>query len=125
MAEAGITRVSVGAQQLQDHLIEYSGRRQTAEQVFRAIERAHELEMVANVDLICGWFDQREDDLVADLERLVPLRPESIVVHPLTLAGPFKTDGATLTGDGWTVTVADGWEVRPGQRPGDFVISQK
>ena len=98
MAEAGITRVSVGAQQLQDHLIEYSGRRQTAEQVFRAIERAHELEMVANVDLICGWFDQREDDLVADLERLVPLRPESIVVHPLTLAGPshFSQERARL-----------------------------
>src|SRR5215469_8209325 len=29
MAEAGVTRVSVGAQQLQDHLIKYSGRHQT------------------------------------------------------------------------------------------------
>lgn len=98
MAEAGITRVSVGAQQLEERLIEYSGRKQTAEQVLRAIERIHDLGMVANVDLICGWFDQREDDLVSDLRQLVPLKPESIVVHPLTLAGPshFAQEKARL-----------------------------
>jgi hypothetical protein len=43
----------------------------------------------------------------------------------LTLAGPFTTDGATLTGDGWTVTVADGWQVQPGSRAGHFVLIKK
>jgi oxygen-independent coproporphyrinogen-3 oxidase len=98
MAEAGVTRVSVGAQQLQDHLIKYSGRHQTAEQVFDTVKKSHELQMVCNVDLICGWFDQTEDDLVSDLRELVALRPESIVVHPLTLAGPshFAQEKARL-----------------------------
>jgi oxygen-independent coproporphyrinogen III oxidase len=88
MAEAGITRISVGAQQLKDELLKYSGRQQTADQVLETIEISHALDLSVNVDLICGWFDQTEQDLEDDLKQLVPLKPESIVVHPLTLQGP-------------------------------------
>lgn len=40
----------------------------------------------------------------------------------LHLATPFQTSGATLSGEGWTITLAAGWTVRPGRRPGDFEI---
>jgi hypothetical protein len=36
--------------------------------------------------------------------------------------GPVRIDGATLTGDGWVVTVAPGWTVRRGPRSGDYQI---
>jgi hypothetical protein len=38
------------------------------------------------------------------------------------LSGPVRIDDATLTGDGWTVTVAQGWTVRSGPRSGDYLI---
>jgi hypothetical protein len=38
------------------------------------------------------------------------------------LAGPVRIDGANITGDGWTVTVATGWIVRSGPRSGDYQI---
>ncbi len=38
------------------------------------------------------------------------------------LPGPVRIEGANLTGDGWTVTVAQGWVVRPGPRSGDYQI---
>jgi hypothetical protein len=38
------------------------------------------------------------------------------------LPGPVRIDGATLTGDGWTVTVARGWIVGSGPRVGDYQI---
>jgi hypothetical protein len=38
------------------------------------------------------------------------------------LPGPVRIDGAILMGDGWTVTVAQGWVVRPGPRIGDYQI---
>ena len=38
------------------------------------------------------------------------------------LPGPVRIDGATLTGDGWTVTVARGWRVSTGPRSGDYQI---
>ena len=38
------------------------------------------------------------------------------------LPGPVRIEGTTLTGDGWTVTVAQGWTVRAGPRSGDYQI---
>lgn len=38
------------------------------------------------------------------------------------LSGPVRIDGTTLTGEGWTVTVAQGWTVRSGPRSGDYQI---
>jgi oxygen-independent coproporphyrinogen-3 oxidase len=98
MRAAGFTRISVGAQQLKEELLQYSGRQQTAEQVLFTIEESHRLDLSVNVDLICGWFDQTVDDLEDDLRQLVALSPESIVIHPLTLAGPshFAQEKARL-----------------------------
>jgi oxygen-independent coproporphyrinogen-3 oxidase len=98
MAAAGITRVSVGAQQLKAERIAHSGRKQTAEQVLETVRGGHDLGMSVNVDLVCGWFDQEPDDLVDDLRLIVPLAPESIVIHPLTLAGasPFADRSPAL-----------------------------
>jgi hypothetical protein len=38
------------------------------------------------------------------------------------LPGPVRIEGANVTGDGWTVTVAPGWTVGPGPRSGDYQI---
>ncbi|HET9220487.1 MAG TPA: hypothetical protein VFR18_26145 [Terriglobia bacterium] len=38
------------------------------------------------------------------------------------LPGPFRTEGRTLIGDGWRVTVASGWSVRSGPRPTDSQV---
>jgi hypothetical protein len=38
------------------------------------------------------------------------------------LSGPVRIEGAKLTGEGWTVTVATGWVVDSGPRSGDFQI---
>jgi hypothetical protein len=40
----------------------------------------------------------------------------------LHLTTPFQTSGSMLSGEGWTITLATGWTVRPGKRPGDFEI---
>lgn len=40
------------------------------------------------------------------------------------LPGPVRIEGTTLTGDGWTVTVAPGWTVHSGPRPGDYQITR-
>ena len=40
------------------------------------------------------------------------------------LPGPIRIEGANVMGDGWTVTVAPGWAVVSGPRPGDHQIVQ-
>jgi hypothetical protein len=43
----------------------------------------------------------------------------------LAVPGPFTREGSTLKGDGWTVTIAEGWVIRPGPRAGDFQLVQE
>jgi hypothetical protein len=38
---------------------------------------------------------------------------------------PSATDGSTFKGDGWTLTLATGWIVRPSARPGDYEVGRK
>ena len=38
------------------------------------------------------------------------------------VAGPVRINGDTLSGDGWTATIAPGWAVRSGPRSGDYQI---
>src|SRR5262245_8668472 len=40
----------------------------------------------------------------------------------LTLPGPFRTEGRTLIGDGWTLTLASGWVVPSGPRLSDSQV---
>ena len=39
-----------------------------------------------------------------------------------TVPGPVRIDGATITGDGWTVILAPGWVAQSGPRPGDHQV---
>ena len=40
----------------------------------------------------------------------------------LRLPAPFQREGDALTGEGWRVTLAPGWVVSSGDRPGDFQV---
>jgi hypothetical protein len=40
----------------------------------------------------------------------------------LRLPAPFHVEGNTLSGDGWHLTLASGWVVKPSQRTGDFQV---
>ncbi|MFN2443245.1 MAG: hypothetical protein ABR517_11235 [Thermoanaerobaculia bacterium] len=40
----------------------------------------------------------------------------------LRLPAPFQREGNTLTGEGWRVVLSPGWDVRDGDRAGDFRV---
>lgn len=54
------------------------------------------------------------------------IEAEQVLMSPdgatLTVPGPAQLEGRTILGDGWTITLAPGWTVRPGVRPGDFQV---
>ncbi|WP_426574209.1 radical SAM protein [Aquihabitans sp. McL0605] len=87
-AGAGIGRISMGAQQLDPDLSALSGRHQTAEQVFDAVEGAHELGLACNVDLIFGWPRQTIDTMLRDLEVLASTTVDHITHYELNIGGP-------------------------------------
>lgn len=92
MKAAGVTRISIGVQQLDDALIAMSGRKQKAEQVFRTLEGCRELGLPASVDLIFGWPRQTVDLMLKDLEAIVATGVSHITHYELNVAG--RTDFA-------------------------------
>lgn len=88
MKEAGINRVSIGAQQLNDDLNKFSGRQQTVKQVLQAIEWCQEVGLECNVDLIFGWPGQTVDRMLEELDKLVGTGVRHITHYELNVGGP-------------------------------------
>jgi oxygen-independent coproporphyrinogen-3 oxidase len=92
MQDAGINRISIGVQQLEPEMIRMSGRKQTKEQVLRAIEWCHQLALQCSVDLIYGWPLQTVDRMLSDLDTITTAGVAHITHYELNLAG--RTDFA-------------------------------
>lgn len=92
MREAGVTRVSLGVQQLEPELLEASGRKQNVAHVLRMLESSHALGLGTNVDLIFGWPGQTLDHMRRDLDALVQHCVDHITHYELNVAG--RTDFA-------------------------------
>ena len=87
MKACGISRISMGVQQLDDELIKLSGRKQKADQVFQTIEWCHALGLPVSVDLIFGWPGQTVDHMLADLRATVETGISHITHYELNVAG--------------------------------------
>ncbi|GAA0587707.1 radical SAM family heme chaperone HemW [Streptomyces crystallinus] len=86
--DSGMTRVSMGVQQVNEHLNSLSGRKQTTKHVIQSLEWARELGLSANVDLIFGWPQQTVDSMLEDLETLVSWEVYDITHYELNVGGP-------------------------------------
>ena len=92
MSEAGVTRVSLGVQQLDPALLALSGRKQNVTHVLRMVEQCQALGLGCNVDLIYGWPRQTVDHMLRDLDTMVRLRVPHLTHYELNVAG--RTDFA-------------------------------
>jgi oxygen-independent coproporphyrinogen-3 oxidase len=92
MKAAGINRISMGVQQLDDTLIKFSGRKQHAGQVFQTLAWCDELRLPCSIDLIFGWPQQTIEDMVRGLETAVRAGVAHLTHYELNVAG--RTDFA-------------------------------
>ncbi|MBO0804721.1 MAG: radical SAM protein [Nocardiopsaceae bacterium] len=86
--DAGMNRISMGVQQVNERLNRLSGRQQTTRHVTNALEWARELGLAANVDIIFGWPQQTTSSMLADLETLVSWGVYDITHYELNVGGP-------------------------------------
>ncbi len=88
MRAAGVTRISIGVQQLGDELIAMSGRKQQAKHAFQTIEWCHSLGLPVNIDLIFGWPKQTIGTMLRDLEAIVGAGVDHVTHYELNVGGP-------------------------------------
>jgi oxygen-independent coproporphyrinogen-3 oxidase len=86
--DAGMNRISMGVQQINERLNRLSGRKQTTRHVVQTLDWAREFELSANVDLIFGWPQQTVQTMVRDLETLISWGVYDITHYELNVGGP-------------------------------------
>lgn len=99
--QAGVTRLSLGAQSFNDRMLQALGRRHTADETRSAFRLAQQAGFNSvGLDLICGLPHQTEADWQSDLEEALALQPDHFSVYGLTIeeGTPFASrypDGST------------------------------
>ena len=84
--EAGISRISINPQTMNDRTLQVIGRAHTAQQVRDAYALAREEGLPhINMDVIAGLPGEDEADFARTMEEAVRLHPESLTVHTLAI----------------------------------------
>ena len=144
MKQSGMTRISMGIQQLDDELIKASGRKQSADQVFQTLESCEALELPASVDLIFGWPNQTIEHMVRDLEAIAATGVTHITHYELNVAGRtdfarhrrdelpsteenlamYRVGKAVLEGRGYTQVTPYDFERRDAELPSSYLYEE-
>jgi len=91
LKDAGVTRVSMGAQSFQPELLDALGRQHTREQIFRAYERIRAVGFRSvNLDLMFALPGQTAGEWAGDVREAVSLRPDHISTYCLTFEEDTK-----------------------------------
>ena len=97
MLGAGINRLSIGVQSLDDGLLRMLGRRHSAREALNAFRAARDAGFDnVSIDLMYGLPDQTPEQWGATLDSALGLRPSHISMYCLTLEGgtPMERDAA-------------------------------
>ncbi len=97
----GVTRLSLGIENFDDHILELNGRAHRSPEIFRAYEFAQSLGFPQiNIDLIAGMLGETDENWQRCLKKTLELEPDSITVYQMEL--PFNTTISTdvLRGEG-------------------------
>ena len=101
--DAGVTRISINPQTLNDAVLERIGRRHTSSQTIDCFRAAREAGFDnINMDLIAGLDGDTPDSFAATLDGILALSPENITVHTLALkrASRLVTQGNASSASG-------------------------
>ncbi len=84
--EAGVTRISINPQSMQDKTLQRIGRNHNRQQVIEAFDIARNAGIgIINTDLIAGLPGETLTDFATTLDEIIVLNPHNITVHSLAM----------------------------------------
>ena len=107
LKDLGVTRLSLGIENFDDHILKENGRAHLAKEVYKAwdwIEKAN-FDSV-NIDLIAGMVGETKNNWTHCIEKTLALSPDSVTIYQMEL--PFNTVySKDMVDTGSNVGVAD------------------
>ncbi|MEK7326213.1 MAG: coproporphyrinogen-III oxidase family protein [Chloroflexota bacterium] len=108
---AGVTRLSLGVQTLDDDVLRLNGRVHSRKDVDQAYERIRRVGFDAvNLDLIVGLPGESDDSVLQSLERVIEMSPESVTIYQLEI--PQNTPLFRVTRDGDPPAAIPSWHMK-------------
>lgn len=90
LRELGITRLSLGIENFDDHILKTNGRAHLSKEIHRAYEYAREIGFnQINIDLIAGMLNETDENWQRCVEQAIALAPECVTIYQMEI--PFNT----------------------------------
>ncbi len=88
--DLGVTRLSLGIEHFDDHILEINGRAHRSKEIARAYAYAREIGFPQiNIDLIAGMVEETEEKWRATVAKAVALQPDSVTIYQMEV--PYNT----------------------------------
>ncbi len=88
--EIGVTRLSLGIEHFDDHVLEINGRAHRSKETYRAYEAARSIGFAQiNIDLIAGMVEENEDRWQETVAKAIALAPDSVTIYQMEV--PYNT----------------------------------
>ena len=88
--QMGVTRLSLGIENFDDHILEINGRAHRSAEVFRAYGYARDIGFPQiNIDLIAGMIEETEDNWKRCVEKALELQPDCLTIYQMEV--PYNT----------------------------------
>lgn len=111
LKQQGVSRISMGVQQLNDEILKRNGRIHSVTDVLRAYDEIHKMDFaVVNLDLIVGLVGETEESFFRSLENVIHLAPTSITIYQLEI--PANTPLHRAISQGSCSGELPSWEVK-------------
>ena len=114
LCEMGVTRLSLGIENFDDHILEINGRAHRSKEVFRAYNFAREIGFPQiNVDLIAGMVEETASNWKECIRKTIELAPDSITIYQMEI--PYNTTiYQQMKAEGRLVAPVADWETKRG-----------
>jgi oxygen-independent coproporphyrinogen-3 oxidase len=90
LKEIGVTRLSLGIEHFDDHILEVNGRAHLSPEIYRAYDWARAVGFPQiNIDLIAGMMGESEEKWHDTVRKAIELEPDSVTIYQMEL--PYNT----------------------------------
>jgi oxygen-independent coproporphyrinogen-3 oxidase len=110
--DLGVTRLSLGVENFDDHILEINGRAHHSKEIARAYGYARELEFPQiNIDLIAGMVEETEDNWRECVRKTIEMSPDSVTIYEMEI--PYNTTiYKQMKAEGRLVAPVADWETK-------------
>jgi len=90
LLQIGVTRLSLGVENFDAHILEINGRAHRTHEIYRAYNYARSIGFPQiNIDLIAGMVEETEENWRENIRKTIELQPDSVTIYQMEV--PYNT----------------------------------